>query len=103
MFDQRLPPSIERHLDDTPAESLDRIDLGLWCMVRHHNSTGDAKVPGAPRDPLCHVAGARRVGAAGEAVRVGAQHGVRRATKLEGTNRLEVLELEPDLAGRVGD
>ena len=54
-----------------------------------------------PRDALRHVPGARREDAAGDRLRARGADGVERAAELERADRLQALELQPELARRL--
>ena len=69
-------------------------------VVRDDDRARDAQAARVPGDALRHVAGARRVDAARAALARGAGAiALPRPAELERADRLEVLELEPDLAG----
>ena len=98
-----LPPLVERDLDDLRPEPRDGGDLRLRSRVRDHDRAAKAEAPGPPGDSLRHVAGACRPDSACELLRGSERQGVARASQLEGADRLQVLELQIELGGRVGD
>ena len=97
---QRLPPAIERHLNHVAAKPLDRCDLRPWRVVGRDDRRGDAELPRHPRDALRHVPGAGRPYAFGDRLDRRLPDRVCRPADLERADRLQALELEPDL--RVG-
>ena len=97
----RLPPGVPRDRDRAPAEALDRVELGARRVVGSDDRGPHAELPGDPADPLGHVPCARRPHAVAPLGRVGLPDGARRAAELERPDRLQALELEPDLAGSV--
>ena len=99
----RLPPALVRNLDDAPAEPLDRVELRLRRVVGDDDRRRDARLPRRPGDALGHVAGAGRDHAGGDRVRRGGPDRVRRAADLERADRLQVLELQPDVRVRQAD
>ena len=86
------------------AEPLDRGELGAQARGRARPpSHGTPSAPRVPRHALRHVAGARRVDAAARARRGGSSAmAFRGAADLERADRLQVLELEPDLRRAIG-
>ena len=96
-----LPPLVERHRDDLRPQAPNRGQLRLRSRVRDDARAADAETSRPPGDALSHVAGARGPDAAARAPRVRRARARFRSAQLEGADRLEVLELEVDLRGRV--
>ena len=96
-----LPPALVGHLHDPAAEPLDRVELRLRRLLGGDDRCRDAELAGGPRDSLRHVAGADRDDALRRLGRGRAADRIRGAADLEGADRLQVLELEPDLCRRV--
>ncbi len=95
------PPLLPRHADDSPAEALDGGELARGGVVGNDDRGRDAELARHPRDALRHVPRARRHEPFRESLARRAQHGVGRPAQLEGADRLQVLELQPDLCRRV--
>src|SRR5581483_11619001 len=72
----------------------------LRRRVRHDDPRRDAGFAGRPGESLREVAGAGGDDAAPDRARVGAADRVHPAADLEGADRLEVLELQPDVGLR---
>ena len=98
-----LPPLIEGQLDVLGAETLDRLELRLGRVVRHDDATGNAELVRGVCQTLGHVPGACGVHTLGKHLGARQPHGIRRAADLEGSDRLEVLELQVDLGRCVLD
>ena len=96
---QRLPPVRVGHLEHLPAEARDRVELRRGGVLGHRDRRRHAELAGDPGDALRHVAGARGDQAARNERRVGAAHAVGGAADLERVDRLQRLELAPDLGG----
>ena len=92
-----LPPAFVGHLDDRAAEALDRVHLRLRRTLRGDDGRRHAELARRPGDALGHVAGARGDHAAGRLDVRRLPDRIDGASDLEGTDRLEVLELQPDL------
>ena len=99
-LDDRLPPALVRHADDPSAEALDRGELRLGRALRDDDRGRDAELARHPGDSLRHVARARRHDSALDGVAGRLPDRVRGAADLERADRLQVLELEPDLGSR---
>ena len=97
----RLPPALVRHLDHRAAEPPDRIELGLRRVLGCDDRGGHAQLAGHPGDALRHVAGARRQHAAIDRAGRRRADRVGGAADLERADRLQALELEPDLGRRL--
>jgi soluble lytic murein transglycosylase-like protein len=102
-LDDRLPPALVRHLDDAAAEPPDRVQLGLRRVVGHDDRRRHPELPRRPRDALRHVSGARCHDPARDRLASRGPDRVDGAADLERADRLQVLELEPDLCRRVVD
>src|SRR5207247_95169 len=89
----------ERHFDHTAAEALDGRDLRLRRVVGRDHGARDAELPRGPGDALRHVARTRGDEPGGDVLRPARR--VVGAADLERADRLEVLELEVDLSGRL--
>ena len=87
-----------RDLDRAAAEALDRGQLRLGRVVGHDDRAGNLELPRGPGDALGHVPGARGDDAGLQLLGRDLEDGVQRAAELERADRLEVLELEVDLA-----
>ena len=83
-------------------EPLDGSDFRLWRVIGDDDGAGDPESSRVPGHALRHVACARRVRPLSQALFAGEQHGIPGAANLERADRLQVLELEPDLAVDVG-
>ncbi len=57
---KRSPPLIKRHLNHSPTETLNRIDLRVRRSRGRNHGAGNAELARAPRDALGHVARRRR-------------------------------------------
>ena len=87
---------------DAAAEALDRVELRARGVVRRDDGRGDAEQPRHPADALRHVPGARRPDArCATRSRLRLTDRARRAAELERADRLQALELQPDLARRI--
>ena len=95
---ERLPPAVVGHLVDPRAEPLHRRELGLGRVVGHDHRAGHAELARDPGDALAHVAGGRGDHAGPQVVRRDLEDGVACAAELERADRLQVLELQVDLA-----
>src|SRR4029078_2515900 len=84
------------------AEALDRGQLRLRRVVGHDDRARQAQLAGRPRDALAHIPRARRDTPAAQLLGVGLEDRVERAAQLERADRLQVLELQVDGAGPVG-
>ena len=68
-------------------------------VIGRDDGRGDSQLPCDPADALRHVARARGPDTRPPFLRVRLADRARRAPQLEGADRLQALELEPDLAG----
>jgi hypothetical protein len=100
--EHRLPPRLVRHADHFPAEPRDRPQLRLRRRFGRDDDRPHARLARGPGDALRHVPGARGEDAAGDRVRARRADGVERAAQLERADRLQALELQPELARRLG-
>ncbi len=100
-FHHHLPPAHEGHLDDPCTEPVDGRQLHARSVVGGDDRGADACLTCRPCDRLAHVAGTRRDNARRERFRWGLPDGIHRSANLESADRLQALELEPDLARRV--
>ena len=96
---ERLPPLVERLLDDVGAEPLHRRDLRLGRVVRNDHRARHPELLRRPGHALAHVPGARRDQSGAHQLGVGPARRVVGAAQLEGPDRLDGLELEEDLGG----
>ena len=97
-----LPPSVDRHLDDRGRR--DARPRRAWPAARDPARRPCTECRGAARSrprpgPCCRRTRYRRRGTRDAGI--GEGHRVARAAQLEGADRLEALELEPDLGGRL--
>ena len=90
------PPVGERREDDAPAQAFDGADFGGGRGIGRDDGGGHADAARAERDALRHVAGGRSQHAAIEEMPRSPRHDVGGAADLEGADRLEVLELQPE-------
>jgi hypothetical protein len=90
-----------RHGDDAATEPLDSRDLCRGCALGNDHGAGDAEPSRVPRDALRHVPRARRPHTVSELRARREGHPVAGAADLERSDRLQALELEPDLGRRV--
>src|SRR5262249_5448386 len=97
VVDQDLPPIVEGNPERLDAEPLDRRDVRVRRMPGYDEVARDSEASRVPRHTLRHVARARGVHAARERLSRKQAHRAPRAAQLERSDRLEVLELEPDL------
>ena len=99
MRGEHLPPVVIGQGNDPRPESEDRLQLAARGAIGHDHAAPEAKPPRIPRDALRHVSGAGCVHAGIQLLRP--EHGDRvgGAADLEGTDGLQVLELEIELAG----
>ncbi len=97
----RLPPRVERHRDDRPAQTGDRLELRRRGVVGRDDDRRYAELARDPANALGHVPGARRPDAVPPLVRRGLADRACGAAELERADGLQALELEPDLARRL--
>src|SRR5947208_13375688 len=99
-LDDRLPPAFVRHLDDAPAEALNRRQLRLGRPLWNDDGAGDSELARGPCDALAHVARARRDHARLELGGGELRDRVQRPAQLDRADWLQVLELPVDRRGR---
>src|SRR5713226_9419652 len=93
-----VPPFVVRQRDRLRPESLDGFQLHARGAVRDDRGAPDAKPPGVPRETLGHVAGAGCVDAGRQRRRIEHSERIRAAPNLERADRLQVLQLQVELA-----
>ena len=98
-----LPPAVERHLDDTATEALDRLHLGVGRVIGRDHGTGNAQPARVPGGALGHVAGAGNKDAFGQLRLRHPAHRIGGTPNLERSDGLKVLQLEIDLGGSIPD
>jgi len=99
VLDENVPPLVVRQRDRFRSQALDRLELGVRRAIGHDDGASNSESPRIPRDTLRHVPGAGCVHA--RLQRAGIEHRYRigGAANLERSDRLQVLELEIELAG----
>jgi hypothetical protein len=96
-----LEPCSERNPQHARAESLESLDLHRRRVIGRHHGARNPHAARLPGDTQRHVSRARGPHAARQRLARCGEHRVARAAQLEGSDRLQVLELEPDLRRRV--
>src|SRR6185369_9818009 len=87
---KRPPPFIKRHLDHTPTESLNRLNLRLRRSLRRDHGARNPEPSRTQGDTLGHVARGRCHHATLELLVRQARNSICGATNLERSNRLEI-------------
>src|SRR5439155_4887865 len=104
MNEVALNPGITMVLEDLPPAGIGKLhrlrpqapdggELRARGVLGNDDRAGNAEPLRVPRNPLCHVPGARRGDAFREALLREQSHGVAGAAQLERADGLEVLEL----------
>jgi hypothetical protein len=93
MIHADLPPLIVRHAHNLRAQPCYGVELGLWRMLGDHNRAGDAQAARIPGHALGGIAGAGSVDAMRKLLFACKEHGVARATQLEGVDGLQAFQL----------
>src|SRR5713226_7375180 len=99
MLDENVPPLVIRHRDRFRTQALDCLELGVRRAVGHDGSASNAKPPCIPGDTLRHVPGAGGVDACLQRAGIEPRDRIAGAPYFERPDRLQVFELEVELAG----
>ena len=96
----RPPGDVERHFDDARAEIAHPFDLRLGRGVDRDDRARNAVLARGVRDALPRISGADGPHPFRPLLRREHGHGIGGAADLERVDRLQVVELEPDLRRR---